>query len=152
MSKLPEPQETKFIALDEAKEEWEATGVLIHAYTRAQAIDDGVLVDVSSTAAEAGFRWPVALTRTVWVDAVEWCEADSDRQIYQDEAGRLWDVLWMAYLAARRKSGESETLFQVYRVPHGGRDIRSRLVTLKMVSGPGDNGEPVITIMQPDED
>lgn len=152
MSKLPEPQETKFITLDEAKEEWEATGVLIHTYTRAQAIEDGVLIDVSNTAREAGFRWPVALTSAAWADAVEWSETDSERQAYQDESGRLWDVLWMAYLAARRKSGESETLFQLYRVPRGGRGVRPRLTTLKMISGPGDNGEPVITIMQPDED
>jgi hypothetical protein len=36
---------------------------LIHRYTRADALRDGVLVDVSATAREAGFRWPVALTR-----------------------------------------------------------------------------------------
>jgi hypothetical protein len=34
---------------------------LIHAYTRAEAIADGVLVDVSAVAREAGIRWPVAL-------------------------------------------------------------------------------------------
>ena len=38
----------------------------IFAYTRAQAIEDGILVDVSETAREAGFRIPVAITRTVW--------------------------------------------------------------------------------------
>jgi hypothetical protein len=35
---------------------------LIHCYTRADAIRDGVLNDVSETAREAGIRWPVALT------------------------------------------------------------------------------------------
>ena len=29
---------------------------LIHAYTRADALGDGVLIDVSQTAREAGFR------------------------------------------------------------------------------------------------
>ena len=38
----------------------------ISAYTRAQAIEDGILVDVSDTAREAGFTIPVAVTRTVW--------------------------------------------------------------------------------------
>jgi hypothetical protein len=33
---------------------------LIHRYTRADAIRDGVLIDVTQTAREAGFRWPVA--------------------------------------------------------------------------------------------
>ena len=31
---------------------------LIHSYTRAQAIEDGVLVDVSDVAKEAGFKLP----------------------------------------------------------------------------------------------
>ena len=39
---------------------------LIHSYTRQQAIEDGVLMDVSETAKEAGVRFPVALTRAVW--------------------------------------------------------------------------------------
>ncbi len=69
---------------------------LISSYTRAQAIADGVLVDVTETAKEAGFRCPVALTRAAWADCVAWSEADTRRQVPQDEAGRLWDVLWMA--------------------------------------------------------
>lgn len=39
---------------------------VIHAYTRAQAIEDGVLVDLSDLAREAGFRFPVAVTLGVW--------------------------------------------------------------------------------------
>ena len=39
---------------------------VISVYTRAQAIEDGILVDVSDTAREAGFKIPVAVTRAVW--------------------------------------------------------------------------------------
>ena len=35
-----------------------AFGPVLHAYTRAQAIEDGILVDVSETAREAGFKIP----------------------------------------------------------------------------------------------
>jgi hypothetical protein len=35
---------------------------LIHRYSRADAIRDGVLIDVSETARAAGIRYPVALT------------------------------------------------------------------------------------------
>src|SRR5262249_48790011 len=35
-------------------------------YTRAEALPDGVLIDGSETAREAGIRWPVALTRAAW--------------------------------------------------------------------------------------
>jgi len=68
-------------------------GEPISIYTRRQALDDGVLVDVSEMAREAGFRFPVALTRAAWEDCVSWSDADSKRQTHQDEAGRLWDVL-----------------------------------------------------------
>ena len=37
-------------------------GPVISAYTRQQAIADGVLVDVTTTASEAGFAIPVAVT------------------------------------------------------------------------------------------
>lgn len=128
-------------------------GEVIYAYTRAQAIADGVLVDVSQTAREAGFRWPVAMTRTAWEDCVAWSVDDSRRQVHQDESGRLWDVLWMAMNAMRRSSGAaSQTLYQLYRVPRDGKCNEAQLVTLKLVAGPGDAGEPVITIMLPQED
>ena len=128
----------------------EIFGEVISSYTRTQAIDDGMLIDVSRNAQEAGFSFPVALTRAAWSDCVEWSEADSKRQTHQDESGRLWDVLWMASRAARR--GGQEIRFQLYRVPRGGRGMRPRLVTLKAICGPGDEGEPVITIMLPLED
>ena len=43
---------------------WEDAEV-ISCYTRKQAIEDGVLVDVSQTARECGFRHPVAVTARV---------------------------------------------------------------------------------------
>ena len=125
-------------------------GEVISSYSRAQAITDGILVDVSETAREAGFIFPVAMTRAAWSDCVEWSEADSQRQTHQDESGRLWDVLWMASRAARR--GGEEIRFQLYRVARGGCGTRPRLVTLKALCGPGDDAEPVITIMMPGED
>jgi hypothetical protein len=39
---------------------------LIYAYTRSQAVADGVQVEVSKVAAEAGIKFPVFLTRTVY--------------------------------------------------------------------------------------
>lgn len=125
-------------------------GSPIHTYSRAQAIEDGLLVDVSTTAREAGFRYSVAITRTAWADCVKWSDADSRRQCCQDEAGRLWDVLWTSSLAAQR--GGERVTFEFYRIPRGGRSMRARLTTLHMTIGPGDASEPVITIMLPNED
>ena len=58
---------------------------LIHRHTRADALRDGVLIDVSAVAREAGIRYPVALTRAVW----QRCVAVPPGVICQDEAGRL---------------------------------------------------------------
>jgi hypothetical protein len=126
---------------------------LIHRYTRAQAISDGVLIDVSETASEAGFRFPVALTAGAWSEAVTWNEHDTETTgIAQDEAGRLWDVLWMARFAlhALRDASVRRAPFTLLRVPRGGR--RATRFTLDIVVGPGDEGEPVLTVCLQDED
>jgi hypothetical protein len=121
---------------------------IIYAYTRAQALEDGVLVDVSATAKEAGIKFPVALTSTVWGQYVEVPEGVS----CQDQTGRLWDILWMFRCAAARFNGDTR-LFKLYVRNHNReRPDRRDLVTLKAVCGPGDTPEPVITIMMPDED
>jgi hypothetical protein len=127
-------------------------GELIYSFSRAQALEDGVLIDVSDTAKEAGFKVPVAMTSAAWHQTVEWTDADSRRQTPQDEVGRLWDVVWMAYLVARRASGSCRVQFQLLAVPRGGTARRPRRMVLAMQIGSGDDGEPVITLMLPDED
>ena len=117
---------------------------LIHRYSRAEALADGVLIDVSAAAREAGIRWPVALTRAVW----EKCVAVPPGVVCQDEAGRLWDVLFLLALAIRR-SGGAEVRFGVH-VRNDNREGTPPLVRLKALCGPGDGGEPVITAMLPD--
>ena len=120
---------------------------LIHSYTRQQAIEDGVLVDVTETAREAGFRYQVALTSTVFGTYVEVPPGISG----QDPAGRLWDILWMLRHAIRGDSdGGSVILFQL--LVRNSDTATPRLVTLKSVCGPGKDAEPVITIMLPEED
>ena len=128
-------------------------GKVISTYNRAQAIEDEVQIDAGALASQAGFKWPVALTAAVWADCVAWSEDNSRRQIYQDESGRLWDVLYMASHAIRTsKDSGDRLLFQLYRVPRDGQSTEAVLVTLKLIVGPGDAGEPVITILLPNED
>ena len=119
---------------------------VIFAYTRQQAITDGVLVDVSRTASEAGFRYPVALTRTVWERFVRVPEACP----WQDESGRLWDILWMLRWAGSQ-SGQDGRLNRFSLVVENDGE-GSRPVELKAHCGPGDHAEPVITVMLPEED
>ena len=68
----------------------------------------------------------------------------------QDEAGRLWDVLWMLACAARRGGDGAEVRFAVH-VRDDNRERTPPLVRLKVLCGPGDDGEPCITVMLPEE-
>ena len=120
---------------------------VIYAYTRKQAIEDGVLIDVTDTAREAGFRYPVALTLAVWCDYVKVPKGVSG----QDESGRLWDILTMLTFAARKSRGESEIRFRLH-VRNDNRERTPPLIELKAVCGPNDDGSPCVTVMQPSED
>lgn len=117
---------------------------VVHRCTRKQAIEDGFLVDVSETAREAGIKHPVAITRAVYDRYVQVPEG----VVCQDEAGRLWDVLWMFRTAARKCAGDR----LLYRLYVRNDNVRPRPVTLKAICGPGDDAEPVITILLPNED
>jgi len=125
-------------------------GDVISEYSRAQAIEDGVLVDVSETAREAGIRFPVALTRAVWVSCVEVPTDAKGRPVpCQDERGRLWDVVFMTRFAiSLSPAGRTQIAVKLRVRQRAGH----RLVTLKAVCGPGDDAAPVITIMLPEED
>jgi hypothetical protein len=121
---------------------------MIFAYSRAQAIADGVLVDAGEMAKEAGFRIPVALTRTVWDQYVAVPQGVEG----QDERGRLWDVLVMLRFAISRDRSRSELRFQLHVRNDNREDDDPPLVTLKAVCGPNDDGTPCITVMNVDED
>uniref|UniRef100_A0A6H1ZH32 Uncharacterized protein n=1 Tax=viral metagenome TaxID=1070528 RepID=A0A6H1ZH32_9ZZZZ len=118
---------------------------IISSYTRANAINDGVLVDVSETAREAGIKFPVAVTIAVWQEYIE--PLENDRLKWgQDIQGRLWDSVWMLRLACQKTSGD--VLFFTVRYRMRGK---LRVIRLKALCHPGDNWEPVITVMKPDE-
>ncbi len=117
---------------------------IISSYTRAQAIADGFLIDVSETAKECGFKYPVAVTAALWDNI----ESIPKSQRHQDVSGRLWDVLFMLFVAIKRKTDDGP-LIKYRIIMHVGRKT---YFDLKAVIGPGDAGEPVITIMLPNED
>jgi len=122
-------------------------GEVIFTYTRAQAIADGVQVDVSTVAAEAGIRFPVFLTRSVF-DAYVTVPPNVSGQ---DEAGRLWDIVWMLRFALRKaQPGQARLPFALY-VRNDNR--RPRLVKLIALCSALDIDDPqlAVTVMMPDE-
>ena len=89
----------------------EPFGPVIYSYTRAQAVADGLQVEVSKVAEEAGIRFPVFLTRAVFDSYVAVLPGVTG----QDEAGRLWDVVWMLRFAIiRSKPGTSRLIVALY--------------------------------------
>ena len=123
-------------------------GEPIHVYTRGEAIEDGTLVDVSETAKEAGFAVPAALTTRLYADCNDLSGTHATGG-EDDAAGRLWDLLYLAALSARREDNRNNSEFVFGLIMPVGEETDYRA---KCVIGPGDGGEPVITLMLPDED
>ena len=120
---------------------------IISAYTRADAIEDGVLVDITKIAQEAGFTVPVAVTSALF----EILDPKLDLQNEgQDFHGRVWDMLWILRSEIRKSDWTDTTYFAplFIRKPNG----KPEPVKLWAKAGPGDNMELVITIMLEGED
>ena len=123
-------------------------GPVIYAYTRAQAVADGVQVEVTKTAQEAGIKYPLFLTRAVFDKYV----AVPPGATGQDEAGRLWDVVWMTRFAILRSRPGCDRIPVAFYVRNDNR--AARLVKLIATCGALDidDAQPAITLMMPDED
>lgn len=134
---------------------------IISTYTTKEAVDDGFLVRVADgQSKEAGIKYPVYLSRSVWDKYVEVPEGMEGEQ---DLTGRLWDILWMFMWAAKTNSS-SLMMFQFdCRLPDIGdwgsnesptENRLVRTITLKAVIGPQDIDDPTpaIFIMKPEED
>ena len=120
----------------------EIFGELIYSYSRAQALADGMLVDVSERAKRAGIKYPTACTHGVWslIDCLPASDTDTLAGIVRDV--RTEEVL-SAMLAAIRRGGTRGT----DRV-----EFAALGANLWAHCGPGDTAEPVITIMLEGED
>ncbi len=122
---------------------------VVYQYTRSQAIADGFQIEVTKTAAEAGIRFPVFITRGVY----EQCVAVPPGVTGQDEAGRLWDVVWMLRFAIIRSRPGATRLTVALYVRHS--DTQPARLT-KLIATAGavdiDDPAPAITVMLPDED
>jgi hypothetical protein len=131
-------------------------GEVIHAYSRTQAIEDGVLVVANAELAHnAGFVYPVAYTRAVFEDCIDWTDADAERTGALDDApGREWDVLQQLRRAIRAAGDADRVHFAVARISRSERHSGQEPETVQLFAhcGPGDNAEPVFTVMKSEDD
>ena len=131
---------------------------VIYAYTREQALADGVLVSLPF-APRFGFRVPVAITSAGHGSAIAWDERDpkAAEVAALREAAVLQSALHAAKALTRRQNAGEEVErpdridFTVEAIANDGTG-RLIEVAFYMLIGPGDSAEPVGTIMLPNED
>ena len=115
----------------------EIFGEVISAYTREQAHEDGVLIDVNDTDAGRLFKFPVSIT--VALHSALSVGAGSEASTY---SARLWDVCYMAVVASKRAES-SDVFFKV--------KVGRRVLALRGNCGPGDDPAPVMTFGFPED-
>lgn len=125
--------------------------------SRQEALQQGFLIEVSSVAQNAGYRFPVALTRALWRDV----NAAPDSLMGRDYGGviqtpdnRLWHLLLDLAYQIDRDAAPDESAF-VARILMPTADPAGQVwsrCSIRYSLGLGDDGEAVATIMRPGEE
>ena len=121
---------------------------VIYSYTRAQAIEDGVLIDVTEAARGVGFKVHTVVTATLFHGYVEPPTGLTGEG--QSTAGRLHDLLFLVLCAARKNHAGADRA--AVRAAFLMKPGRTETVDVIAHIGPGDQGEPVLTLMLPEDD
>ena len=121
---------------------------IIYSYSRAQAIEDGVLIDVTETVKKAGIIYPTAITNGLYS---QYIVPEPILQESEDTINiRILSVLYSLISAIKEsKKNHSYIFFTAPIVFPNGQHVEARLWASV---GGGDNGEPVITVMLEGED
>lgn len=112
-------------------------GEVISSYSRAQAIEDGVLVSIErDTFDGAGlFKFPLVFTQALFADLRRGKGSKAETL-----SARVWDV---CYMATQGQQDGSDTFFKVI--------VGRETLALRANCGPGDDAAPVLTIGYPED-
>lgn len=127
---------------------WEGAEI-ISMYTRQQAIEDGVLKDVTPIAKRYGILFPVAIASEAWSTCVAWSEGEKQAVLQEERLIALLNRLYIVIKTCPDRETDRITFQHTYIDRESGKQEIAELVS---VVGPGDNAEPVITVMFPWED
>ncbi len=126
---------------------------IISSYSRAEAIADGVLIDamtgVFESVSRQHYKYPVAMTSGVFaiidhaVKAKKYCN---------DYAGVWHDILHMAKHGRDIAGGTGKEIVVYIQRFNADPFLTQIRETFHILCGPGDNAEPVLTVMLPNED
>ena len=121
---------------------------VVYSYSREQALADGVLVDVTETANSLGFKVHTAVSATLYHGYVEPPAGVTGEG--QSVTGRLHDLLFLVLCSAKRSHpGADRATVRIAFLMEPGR---TETVDVIAHIGPGDHGEPVLTMMLPEDD
>ena len=118
----------------------------IYSYSRKQALEDGVLVDVSQEAKESGFKVPAAVSDNLlhrYIESQPGLDGEG-----QSTRGRLHDVLEMLKIAVNANKNEYMVFFDVLFLMHHGHHEKVKLFG---EIGPDDDGKACLTICLPED-
>ena len=120
---------------------------LIYSYSRAQAIADGVLIDVTAQAKEAGFKLHTVVSDNLFHSYIAPPAGLNGEG--QSIEGRLHDVFFVLLAAIRSfKAATDYAEIDVLFLLAPGRQEKVKVIA---VVGPGDEGEPVMTMLPGDD-
>ncbi len=114
--------------------------------SRAAALEDGDLIDITYAAKEVGIQLPVAISREAWNLCVAMTPAT--RESRHTQARRLHDVVSMLLWAMRRSAPGRDIAFEVRCVT---TNLRETCIPLRANVTYGDYAEPVMTLVLPEE-
>jgi len=121
--------------------------LIISCYTREQAIEDGVLIDVTEEAKRIGFKVNTCVTDHLYAEYVvppAGLEGEG-----QSVTGRLQDLLFRTLIAASTMERTDRVEYVVLFLMKPGQWEKVRILA---IMGPGDQREPVLTIMLPGDE
>lgn len=119
----------------------------VYSYSRAQAIADGVLIDVTKQAKSVGFIVHTVVTDTLWGSIIHSDEAtDKDLEVKITAfLKRCYAEATLAFIAhpiVKRAYFDYQDPDKPSMAPHH----------IIVAAGPGDSAETVLTIMFPSDD
>lgn len=120
----------------------ESKSNVIYSYSRKQAIEDGVLIDITSEAKEIGFKIHTVVTSNLFYRYI--VPKDNIAAEGQSTTGRLHDLIVLALFAAKSSMNTDQVKFPVSFLMD---DDKKETVEVIAHIGPGDRGEPVLTLM-----
>jgi hypothetical protein len=111
---------------------------------RAAALRSGLLLDITHAARAAEFGMPASITPRLW-------QAIAGEAAFHSADPRIVILCWCLFLMLRGKCCSRQKLNAYSRTVWFDARIWERTVQVKAMAHAGDDGEPVMTLMTPEE-